>query len=145
MVIHRPGQIFRNAQFTDREIRKEDDDSLIDQIFYSDLVITGPTSISLDAALRDKPVIVVDFYPTPRNFFDTAYQYQCNHIQKLIATGGVYHATSEEGFLEAISHYLKDPRQDSEGRTAIRSLWFSHADGNAGKRVAVEIIRFIDQ
>ena len=143
MIIHRPGHVFGGARFTDREIRKEDDDSLIDQIFYSDLVITGPTSISLDASLRDKPVIVVDFYPTERNFFDTAYQYNANHIRKLLGTGGVYHATSKEGFLSAVHDYMNDSHRDALGRATIRSLWFSHADGHAGERVAREIIEFV--
>ena len=143
MVIHRPGHAFKNTQFTDREIAREDDDSLIDQIFYSDLVVTGPTSVSLDAAFMDKPVIVVDLYPTPRHFFEKVYQYSYSHIKKMLACGGVYHARTKEDLIKKITAYMKNPGGDTKGRQCMRDLWFSHADGHAGERVAKQVIAFI--
>ena len=140
MVIHRPGHVFKNGQFTDREIRKEDDDSLIDEIFYSSLVITGPTSISLDAAYMDKPVIAVDCYPSKRHFFEKVYQYSYSHLKKLLHTGGIHYAQTKEDLLRQIDIYRKDPAVDSEGRARIRANWFSRADGHASDRVADEIL-----
>ncbi len=143
MIFHRPGHVFSSDKFTDREIRKEDDESLIDQIYYSSLVVTGPTSIALDSCLMDKPVIAVNFYSTERNFFDTVYQYHYNHMQKLLSTGGVFGAVSKVDFLKKANEYLMNPALDKEGRAKARDLWFSRADGHSGKRVANAIMDFM--
>ena len=143
MFYDKPGQVFKSDEFGDREIRKEDDERLINEIYYSDLIITGPTSISLDSALIDRPVITINFYPSSRHLFDGIYTNQCDHIQKLLNTYGVKHAVSKEDFLRFISDYLENPKLDSEGRAKIRSMWFSHADGKAGEKVANEVLKFI--
>lgn len=143
MVIHRPGHAFRNTQFTDREIRREDDDSLIDQMYYSSVVVTGPTSICLDAAFMDKPVIAVDCYPSERDFFQKVYQYSYTHMKKMLGFKGVHYATTKEDLLAQINIYLKNPAADSDGRVRIRQQWFSHADSHAGERVAAEILNMI--
>lgn len=144
MFYDKPGQMFKNDEFGDREIRKEDDEHLINEIYHSDLIITGPTSISLDSALIDKPIITVDFYPSPRHLFDGIYTNKCDHIQKLLQTGGIKHASSKENFLKFINEYLENPKLDADGRAKIRSMWFSHSDGNAGERVANEVLKFIN-
>ena len=152
MFFDKPGAAFKDTEFGDREIRREDDDRLINEIYYSDVIVTGPTSISLDAALIDKPVITVNFYPSggtgderpsPRHLFDGVFTYQCDHIQRLLKTGGVRHATLRGQFLSDITVYLQNPALDREGRAKIRSLWFSRADGKAGERVAEEILKFL--
>ena len=143
MVFDRPGVVFKSGEFGDREMRKGDDERLVNSIFWSDLVITGPTSICLDAAFFDKSVIAVNFYPKHRNFYDSVWSYKCNHIQKLLATGGVKYTESKEEFLGAIQAYFKDPKQDAAGRAMIRSLWFSHSDGKAGERVARAVLALI--
>lgn len=143
MFFDRPGQKFADSEMGDREIRREDDDKLINELRYSNLVITGPTSISLDAAFVGTPAITANIPPTPRHLFDGAYTFECDHIKKLFKTGGVRHAESKEDLLKFIGEYLKDPNKDSAGRAKICSMWFSHADGRAGERVAKEILDFI--
>lgn len=142
MVIHRPGHAFKNTQFTDREIRREDDDSLIDQIYYSSVVVTGPTSICLDAAFMDKPVIAVDCYPSERDFFQKVYQYSYSHMKKMLGLKGVHFAATKDDLLAQINTYLENPAADSEGRARIRRQWFSHADGHACERVAAEVLAY---
>ncbi|MEK7559781.1 MAG: CDP-glycerol glycerophosphotransferase family protein [Patescibacteria group bacterium] len=144
MFFDKPGHAFKSDEFGDREIRPEDDERLINEIYHSDLMITGPTSISLDSALIDKPVITVNFYPSARHFFDGIYTNQCDHIQKLLRTGGIKHASSKEDFIKFIYEYLQNPKLDAEGRAKIRSMWFSHADGKASERVANEVTNFIN-
>lgn len=134
IVFDKPG--FRFSGRPDFEIRKVDDENLIDQIYYSSVVITGPTSIPLDAALLDKPCIIADVYPTERNEYGKGWGYLLDHIKKLFETGGVWHAESKKEFLEAVDSYLKNPSLHAEGRGRIRARWFSRADGKAGGRLA---------
>lgn len=140
-----PGQAFGRGEVGDREIRPEDDENLANELFYADIVVTGPTSIALDAMLFDKPAIMADIYPTPRHFFEGVWRYRDDHIRKLVATGGVIYADTKEKLLDAIERALANPaREDAKkGRAAARALWFSHADGRAGERVARKLISFL--
>jgi len=143
MAYDQPGVIFNNKRFGDREISLDDDQRLIDAIYWCNLAITGPTSICLDAALLDKPVIAVNFSPKPRNFCESILGYHCDHIKKLLGSGGVFCATDKGDFLKAVEEYLKNSEKDKEGRAKIRSLWFSHADGRSAERLAQEIINAV--
>lgn len=147
MFFHRPGFAFSN-KFEDREIRKEDDDSLINEICWSDVVITGPTSINLDAAFFDKPIIASNLVPPSaggkkRHYFETDYCFDFTHIQNMLLTGGAAYVETKRDLICQIKKYLKDPKSDAEGRAEMRSLWFSHVDGKAGERVAREVTSFI--
>ncbi len=141
MAIDRPGVRFVGGG--ELELSIEDDQRLIDSLYYSDLVITGPTSIPLDAAFFDKPSILADFYPTPRPIFDAAWTYNCTHIQKLISTGGVEYINDRAVFLKRIDEYLKDFSIKKEGRMKIRSMWFSHIDGHSAERLAGGLLRLL--
>ncbi len=145
MALDRPGKVFKDTEFADREIQPEDDQRLIDSIYHADLVITGPTSICLDAALMDRPVIAVNCYPSPRNFYDSVWSYRCDHTRKLLATGGVRYVTTKDEFFVAINEYFSNPDRDREGRARVRALWFSHADGHAGERFAGEVLNFLER
>lgn len=136
----RPGVGFAPSSFSDREITPEDDQRLIDSLFYCAMAITGPTSIPLDAALMGEPSVMVNFYPTPRAFCGRILGHECSHIKKLISTGGVRCVRSREELFKAIDDYFRDPSQDAAGREKMRALWFSHADGHAGERLAREIL-----
>lgn len=141
--IDQPGFSFRKGDIRGQEITREDDDRLIDSLYYSDLVVSGPSSICLDAAFFDKPIIAVDFYPTERHFFDGVYAYGYEHLEKLLATGGVHRARTREDFLRQIQKYLREPELDVAGRRRIRELWFSHADGRSSERLVQEILSSI--
>ena len=143
MIFHRPGFAFSD-KFEDREIRTEDDDSLINEIYWSDIVITGPTSINLDAAFFDKPIIASNLMPSRRKYFETDYCFDFTHIRNMLGTGGAAYVQTKTDLLYQIKKYLKDPKLDFEGRAEIRALWFSHADGKAGERVAGEVLKFVD-
>ena len=144
VVLDRPGQVFKRDQtdtgFLDNEISRADDDSLIDSIYWSDLVVAGPTSIILDAVLFDKPVVAVNFYPTKRHFLDGIYHYQYHHLKEILRTGGVHLSESEDDFFSATKEYLANPSKDKEARSVIRSKWLSHVDGKSSERIVGEII-----
>lgn len=143
IVFDRPGVGFGKAGALDQEITCDDDERLIDALYYSDVVVAGPTSICLDAALLDRPVVAVNFTPTPRPDLEGLYHYGYVHIKKLMATGGVCEAKSPDKLFSAIETYFKNPALDAEGRANIRKLWFSHADGKASRRLADEVLRLV--
>lgn len=145
MVFDKPGVVFKAAEFNDREIGKADDERLVNSIYYSDLVISGPTSINLDAIFFNKPVIAVHLVPTPRHFFDAVYCYWFSHIAKLLKTGGVRYIDKKDEFFRAIDEYLRNPSLDNEQRAQVRSMWFSHADGHSVERLGKDFLDFINE
>lgn len=146
MVFHQPGVIFNKNKFEDRELKREDDESLINSIYWSDVVIAGPTSIILDAAFFDKPVVAAHLIPPTaggRHYFNTVYCFDFSHVSKALSTGGARYARSKEEFARFIDEYLADQSLDRDGRAKIKDLWFSRADGESSKRLAEVIYSYI--
>lgn len=142
LVINIPGEKFGDTK--QMELRLEDDISLIEQLTYSDVVVTGPTSICIDSALLDKPVISAEFYKTLRHKYEGNWGFGCAHIMKMWEFGGVSHAMSKEELFAAIEAYLKDSKKDAIGRERMRAHWFSNADGHASERLVNEILKLIN-
>ncbi len=142
MVIDRPGVVFKKTDFEDREMSSEEDERLLHALSYSDIVISGPSSILLDGIFFDKPVIAAHLCPTPRPFYETMYWFNFDHIRSLLATGGVRYATTPDELFVAIEDYLCDPHRDALGRVRARALWFSHIDGKSCERVVRELLSF---
>lgn len=140
--IDRPGFRF-TVRPGELEIRPEDDANLRDELFWSDVVISGPTSVLLDGIFFDKPVIAVDFYPTRRNIYERSWGYPLDHIKKLLSTGGVWHAGSRDEFMQCLEAYFANPNLHAEGRARARGRWFSWADGNSSQRLAAELLKFL--
>ncbi|TSC67119.1 MAG: hypothetical protein G01um101472_521 [Parcubacteria group bacterium Gr01-1014_72] len=135
-----PGAVFKSDEVGDREIRPEDDQNLINELYHADVVVTGPTSILMDAALADRPVVAVNFYPTQRHYFETVWRYQDDHIAKALQTGGIAYARSPEEMLLRVERYLANPHEDRAGRAELRRRWFSHADGASAMRLVAAVL-----
>ncbi len=142
MAYDKPGAVFNGREFGDRDIRTEDDERLINELNFADVVISGPTSIPLDAMLFDKPAIMVHFYPTKRGFCGSAFNYWLAHIKRILATGGIFYAASPEELLAIVRRSFEHPEIGAKERQFVRSRWFSHADGNAARRAANVILSF---
>ncbi|MBI1975588.1 MAG: CDP-glycerol glycerophosphotransferase family protein [Candidatus Vogelbacteria bacterium] len=135
-----PGVGFKKDRVTDQEISREDDQCLVDSLYHADIVISGPTSIPVDAVLIDKPSIMVEIYHRPYDFCESIFNFKFAHIQKVLATGGIRHVRSIEELRLAISDYFTSPELDSDGRARIRGRWHSHSDGRASERLAGALI-----
>ncbi|HEY0221119.1 MAG TPA: CDP-glycerol glycerophosphotransferase family protein, partial [Candidatus Paceibacterota bacterium] len=142
MVFDKPGFAFREKEDSDKEIREEDDEKLISEIRSSDLVILGPTSVCLDAAFFDKPIIFINFHRTKRNYEDGVVLYDYNHMKYVLKSGGAIVADSKDKFFEAINYYLNHPEADREGRVKIKSR-LGPVDGKSSERIANEILNLI--
>jgi hypothetical protein len=142
MAFDKPGVRFTRSE---SELTAEDEQNLIDGLYHADVVVTGPTSICLDAALIDKPVIAANCYPTVRNEFEKVWGYPLSHIRTLLLTGGVKYVESKEELVRAVYSYIKDPAIDRKGREHIRSLWFTHADGKSNDRLYSAVNDFLNK
>lgn len=126
------------APAKDWEFTEEDLDLLMNSLRYSDVVINTISTLSIDAALFDKPVINVRFDADPnvppKHSVNLVIQH--DHYKAIEDSGGVALAWNMEELLTAVSRYLRDPSLDREGRKRIIYEQIETLDDQAGKRVA---------
>jgi len=133
--INRPGLSFGADRFADREITAADDTFLMNALFHSDVVTTGPSTIALDAALFNKPIILIHFYAAAKTHWDKLYGYDFTHIKRLVESGGVRVAESKEEFRGLLKMYFDNPRLDENGRSNIVHTFCGPSDTSASERV----------
>jgi hypothetical protein len=104
----------------------------------ADVCLTVASTLAIDAALCDTPIVAVAFdglqqLPYPRSI-RRAYDY--THYQPLVETGGLRLAEDEGQMVELVNRYLADPDLDHDGRATIVREQAGKVDGRSGERVA---------
>ncbi len=137
----KPGYFFENNIITTREITDEDNEQLIDELTYTDVVVSGPSTAVIDSAFFDVPAIFVDFNSNKKEGdIGQVFEYKSEHIVNVIETLGVKIARSPDELLTMINNYFLNRQGDSEGRKRIVREQCFATDGRASERVASVII-----
>lgn len=124
------------------EFKDGDVSHLTNSIAHMDLLISTMSTLNLEGAIFDKPLISIGFeadkqYPLADS---TARYYGYEQTQEFIHTGGVSIAYNGEEFIRQIVAYLRNPALHSGERKRLVKRMVGDVDGNAGKRVAACII-----
>ncbi|TSD03654.1 MAG: hypothetical protein Athens071426_143 [Parcubacteria group bacterium Athens0714_26] len=147
VTITKPCQnVFKKESRLDFEFSDEDMDLLTNSLYFSDVTINTISTLTVDAAALDKPIINIRFDGDPdcppwarvklfSNF---------DHYKLLEATGGVRLVYSVEELINQINVYLNNPRLDGEGRKKIREQQVEFFDGQSGKRIADYIKKLLE-
>jgi hypothetical protein len=109
----------------------------------SAVTINVASSISIDAAIFDTPVVNLRFDAAPGRPYlkSVRRQYDTDHYQQVVRTGAVRIADSPEQLIDEVCRYLADPSHErAERAELVRGLCY-RADGLAGARVAEAIAR----
>ncbi len=126
-----------NHERTDTELA--DTGHLLNLIYHSDVVVTGASTIALDAAVFGKPVICVGFDPggcrpkywhSVRRFYD-----HYTHFEAFMETGAARLARTPEELAKHINAYLPNPALDEEKRKEAVRLFAEPLDGKASERL----------
>lgn len=143
IVVHRPGQQLsrNNSVFKKNELSPKDDELLRDTLSYCDLVISGPSTFVIDAAVFDKPIILVAFdgVEHPGYYSSVRRYYDYDHWRPVLQSGGVRLAERREELEAWIKKYLAVPGLDREGRAKMVREQCWKLDGHSSERV-VEIL-----
>lgn len=126
------------------EMTREEYVYFVNLLHHSDAVITASgTSILVDAATFDKPLISIAFDGTdavPYWFSVARFLDHATHSKALVACGGVAVCHSEAELLAAIVEALRNPGAGASGRANIVKKFVAPFDGMAGKRLANELL-----
>lgn len=132
------GLLFKNRG--DSELTPEDDERLLNDLAWCDLMVSGPGTINIDAAFLDKPNVLINFFPGKKTFYEGIVEYGFDHIQPILQSKGVRVAKSEQELVMLVEQYFRDPGLDREGRARIVREQCGFVDGMSGRRLAALIV-----
>lgn len=105
---------------------------------YSDVVVNIASTITIDAACFDTPIVNVAFdgFKTPPFEESCRRYYDYEHYKRVVETGGLKVSYTLDELIEHIQAYLDNPALDAEGRDRIRRTQCYQLDGRSGERIA---------
>ena len=111
---------------------------LANTLKHSDVIVNVASTIAIEAAIMDTPVVNIAFDGhDEKPFLDSARRfYQYTHYKPLVDIGAVRVAPSPAALVEDVAAYLADPARDRAGRERAASELCFRVDGRAAERVA---------
>lgn len=142
-----PGVVFQGAQRKDPGSPSPTEETMVEWVNtmrHADVVVNLCSSVALDAAIFDKPVVNVTFDPEPgqpnAGLIDDI-NYRWEHYKPITESGGTWLAKDMTSLIEAIATYVRHPERHRTGRQAMLRLICGDVDGNASERMAGAIAR----
>jgi len=115
----------------------------VNTMYHSDVVVVMLSTIALDAACFDKPIINTLFGGTYRKEKDVTDKLaNVVHYKWVFDTHGVTPVNNETDLLKAINMYLENPSINFEGRKKIKDYICNNPDGKSSEKI-VSAINFI--
>jgi hypothetical protein len=110
---------------------------------HADVVINLSSTVAIDAALFDKPIVNLDFDPEPgkpnqRLVKDVNHLW--SHFRPIAESGGVALVDTPDQLVSAVRRYLQEPGLHRQQRRWIAKFVCGHTDGRCGQRMAEAIL-----
>ena len=112
---------------------------LADTLRHSDVIINVASTISIEAAIFDTPIVNVAFDGNePLPFIQSAARYyRFTHYQNITNRQAVRVAETPAQLVEHVRSYLADPSLDRAGRREVVAEQCQFTDGRSAERVAM--------
>ena len=124
------------------DITAENQRHLADTMRHSDVVVNVASTLAIEAAIFDTPVVNVSFDgETPSDWVRSARRYyRFTHYTNITRHNAVRVAESPEQLVEHVGRYLDDPSLDRAGRRQVTLEQCQFLDGRAAERVAAFVV-----
>ena len=112
---------------------------------HADVVINLSSTVAVDAAILDRPVVNLDYDPEPgqpNQALVKDVNHSWTHFKPIAESGGVWLANDPEEVVEAVTTYLSNPGLHRDRRRWIAEYVCQHLDGRSGERMAEAILDF---
>jgi len=141
VVIDRPSQRFKVLKNT--ELSPEDDIKLIKLLISSDVVVSGPSTMIIDAAIVGRPSVIFSFdgsekrsyYSSVRRFYDY------NHFNPVVESNACYIAKSPKELINFINKAVANPFEKEKERNDLIDKECFKKDGGSSQRLLEIILR----
>jgi len=115
---------------------------LVSAIAHAEMCVNVASTMTLDAALLDRPVIGIDFSMEPDAPRGIMYEeYGVEHYRPLVERGGLRVATSWSELGSLMESALTDPGRDRTQRAQMVEYECGRADGGAADRLTAALLR----
>ena len=129
----------------DIDMPVEDMHRLADALCHSDVLLTEYSTLMIEGAIFDLPVVNVGLY----NFRDgerpLSYVENFTHLRRVLKAQSTRNAYSFEQLVEHINFYLEDPSRDGDARKRLIAQEVTTSPGCAGKSIGVYISNLAKQ
>lgn len=129
--------------------RTQDEKQIVEWINtfrHADVVVNLSSTVTVDAAIFDKPVINLDYDPQPGQTDQELIKeinHKWNHFKPIAESGGVWLVNNTDEMVHAIKTYLKNPELHKAKRRWIAEYVCGYLDGKCGERIAHAIDDFM--
>ena len=137
---HNAGKAVAERTQDERQIRE-----WINTFRHADVLVNLASTVTVDAAIFDCPVVNLDFDPQPGQADQKLIKdinHRWNHFKPVAESGGVRLVNNYDELTNAVLTYLQDPSLDREGRARIVHHVCEYADGRCGERMAQAVGEF---
>lgn len=147
IIIDYPGVRFGQLHRKANEMNYQDLLHLADSLYHSELVVAPPSTIAIDAAVFDKPVVLMAFDGlTPKSYYQgITHYYDFDHIRQLVGAKAHRLARNQEELITAVRCYLENPGRERSARRELVKAQCWKLDGQSSRRLADFLLSFIDK
>lgn len=133
-----PGTTFDERNRKANEMSYADVLHLADSIHHSEMLLSSPSTMVIDAAAFDKPIILFSFEgKQEKDYLDSfVHAYDYGHMVEVRKTGGTLMVRTPDDLFKAIRYYLDHPDTDQRERARIVYEQCGALNGRAGERTA---------
>lgn len=138
-VIDNPNVSLKTNSQKESEMDTQNVNHLADSLFHADVVLNTVSSLLIDAAIFDKPVVTISFDGWEKNvpFVRSVLAEQSNEwMQVLLKKGLSPQARNQDELLMYTNAYLEDPAIDRDTRAHFVEKHCWKLDGHAPERIA---------
>ena len=118
---------------------------LADTMRHSDVVLNVASTISIEAAIFDTPVVNIAFddrAADAKPFLESPLRYYSyTHYQQIVRWGAVRIAKSASEMIDLVNAYLRDRSLDAAGRRRVVAEQCEFTDGRSAERIARAMAR----
>jgi hypothetical protein len=132
-----PGIRFGSKRGVDWDMNAQDLAHLKKTLQTMSVLVCYASSISVDAAVFDKPIININFeiQKSAQLLKSPTQYYKSAHYKNALSTSAIDLVSSKSELIDAVNKYLEHPEYKKEERKALVLQQCAFADGLAGERI----------
>jgi hypothetical protein len=129
------------------DVTADSQQHLADTMRHSDVVINVASTIAIEAAIFDRPVVNIAFDgETPSEWVRSARRYyRFTHYVNVTRHHAVRVAEQPQELVDWVGRYLQDPSLDRDGRRRVVEEQCQFLDGRSAERVGAAVVAELDR
>jgi hypothetical protein len=115
---------------------------------HADVVVNLSSTVAVDAAIFDRPVVNLDFDPEPgqpQQALVKDINHRWTHFKPIAESGGLWLVNDLEELVDAVRTYLAQPGLHREARRRMVNMVCQYADGRCADRMAAAMCDFVER